>query len=303
MPCAAISTKFAYSGGGGTIHNPAGSFLADARRDEYDGAISPRTHTCVAIATVVGGQGRQVSALGRQDLAAGEVVLLRPGAWHGYENCRALRVWTLLLDPGLMRQELSWAWDDPLLGYLLKDGPYAPKQHGILMFRLSDDALERCATRFQAITELRREPLMRYRGDLIGQVTLLLTELARAADDARDPRELLSTSHVHETVREAMQLLEPRLAHPWTLDGLADALHVSPNYLIRIFKAATGLPPIAYLTRQRIETAALLLINTQETVAQIGASVGWPDQNYFARRFRSHFGLSPSAYRSRGIRN
>jgi AraC family L-rhamnose operon transcriptional activator RhaR len=100
---------------------------------------------------------------------------------------------------------------------------------------------------------------------------------------------------------QAMELLESRLAHPWTLAGLADALHVTPNYLIRIFKSSTGLPPMTYLTRHRVETAAIMLLNTHDTVAQIGTAVGWTDQNYFARRFRAHFGLSPSAYRARSL--
>ncbi|HEY0688196.1 MAG TPA: hypothetical protein VGD71_26205 [Kribbella sp.] len=31
----------------------------------------------------------------------------------------------------------------------------------------------------------------------------------------------------------------------------------------------------------------------------MGEAVGWPDQNYFARRFKSHYGLSASNYRAR----
>ena len=44
--------------------------------------------------------------------------------------------------------------------------------------------------------------------------------------------------------------------------------------------------------------AASLSLDTQP-VTQIGRFVGWPDQNYFARRFKAHFGLSATSYRSR----
>ena len=56
---------------------------------------------------------------------------------------------------------------------------------------------------------------------------------------------------------------------------------------------------MAYLARRRVETAAGLLLHTDQPVTQIGRSVGWPDQNYFARRFKAHFGLSATIYRSR----
>ncbi|HET7516699.1 MAG TPA: helix-turn-helix transcriptional regulator, partial [Actinomycetes bacterium] len=107
------------------------------------------------------------------------------------------------------------------------------------------------------------------------------------------------TGPTHPAVVQAMQLLDSQLTHPWTLGELAARLHLSPGYLLRLFKSSTGMPPMAYLARRRVETAAGLLLHTDQSVTQIGRSVGWPDQNYFARRFKAHFGLSATTYRSR----
>ena len=49
----------------------------------------------------------------------------------------------------------------------------------------------------------------------------------------------------------------------------------------------------------RAEHAATLLLHSDQPVTCIGQAVGWPDQNYFARRFKAHYGLSATAYRAR----
>ena len=103
----------------------------------------------------------------------------------------------------------------------------------------------------------------------------------------------------HPAIGRAMRLLEDRLAHRWTLTELASQLHLAPGYLVRLFKAATGLPPMAYLARLRAEHAATLLLHSDQPVTCIGQAVGWPDQNYFARRFKAHYGLSATTYRAR----
>jgi AraC-like DNA-binding protein len=46
-------------------------------------------------------------------------------------------------------------------------------------------------------------------------------------------------------------------------------------------------------------TAAEMLLHGDESMSEIGQTVGWPDQNYFARRFKAHFGLSGTTYRER----
>ena len=95
-----------------------------------------------------------------------------------------------------------------------------------------------------------------------------------------------------------MRLLEGRIAYRWSLTELAEQLHLAPGYLVRLFKAATGLPPMAYLARLRAENAAALLLNSDQPITRVGQAVGWPDQNYFARRFKAHYGLSASTYRA-----
>ena len=135
---------------------------------------------------------------------------------------------------------------------------------------------------------------------MIARLTLVLGQIARAVAADRE-RFAEPNGPTHPVVTQAIQSLEARLQHPWTLKELAADLHVSSSYL-RIFKSSTGLPPMAYLAKRRVETAAEMLLHGDESMSEIGQTVGWPDQNYFARRFKAHFGLSGTTYQERFAR-
>ena len=57
----------------------------------------PHTHSFVEIAFAIGGAGTHHCVAGRRELSRGDVVLLRPGVWHGYEDCRRPGAVQLLL--------------------------------------------------------------------------------------------------------------------------------------------------------------------------------------------------------------
>jgi transcriptional regulator GlxA family with amidase domain len=67
----------------------------------------------------------------------------------------------------------------------------------------------------------------------------------------------------------------------------------------RRFTAASGLAPIAYVQRLRIEDAKRRLERTETPIDEIGWQVGYEDPAFFRRLFRRTTGLAPGAYRKR----
>ncbi|KID28369.1 Helix-turn-helix domain [Prauserella sp. Am3] len=65
------------------------------------------------------------------------------------------------------------------------------------------------------------------------------------------------------------------IAHRWTLAELAAEVHLSPSQLGRVFTAAFGKSPIAYLTMLRVEKMVSLLRTTDASVSVIAEKVGW----------------------------
>jgi len=67
----------------------------------------------------------------------------------------------------------------------------------------------------------------------------------------------------------------------------------------RRFTQATGLPPLAYVQRLRVEDAKRRLERTDAPVDEVGWKVGYEDPAFFRRLFKRMTGLSPGAYRRR----
>ena len=272
--------------------------LAYAGRHFHDEHNPLHSHSFVEIAFVLAGHATHRSLSGSQPLTAGDVVLLRPGAWHGYDHCHGLELYNCCFSVELLRRELAWTRQDQLLGYLLWTGPYSANGRGMLMTRLDEGARGECEVHLAALDSLWRHPVASYRGDIVGRLSLIFSCLGRALAQSHETQ-LGQVGPAHPAVGQAMRLLESRLAYHWTLTELAEDMHLAPGYLVRLFKAATGLPPMAYLARLRAEHAATLLLQSDQPVTCIGQAVGWPDQNYFARRFKAHYGLSATTYRAR----
>ncbi len=77
----------------------------------------------------------------------------------------------------------------------------------------------------------------------------------------------------------------------------AAGVSINKGYLIECFKSATGLTPLQYRIRIRMEKAKVMLTETTMPIQEIAALIGYTDSLYFSKQFSSYSGMSPVAYR------
>ncbi|QSR84926.1 GlxA family transcriptional regulator [Methylacidimicrobium sp. B4] len=103
--------------------------------------------------------------------------------------------------------------------------------------------------------------------------------------------------HGDSVVRRAQEFLSEAPEKPLSLPELAASCGVSPRTLLRRFRTALGESPGEYRQGLRIERAKQLLANTDRTVEEIVAEVGYDDSRSFRRLFLKQVGISPKRYR------
>lgn len=148
----------------------------------------------------------------------------------------------------------------------------------------------------RALVDAHRRALAEIPARAEGPLLTALTDLARrhrvagVGPPERDP----------EPVRRARAYLEAHYATRVRLATLAEVAGVSVFHLIRIFRAATGLPPYAFLAQVRVSRAAALL-RAGHPVSRVAFLTGFADQSHLTRFFTRLVGVPPGRYQ-RGAR-
>lgn len=99
-------------------------------------------------------------------------------------------------------------------------------------------------------------------------------------------------------VHAAMAYLRENLGTRAGVTELAEMANLSPSHFAALFKSATGMGVIEYLTRLRSARARELLLTTRLSVQDIAEAVGYTDPYYFSRQFRRVNGVSPRTFRA-----
>jgi AraC-like DNA-binding protein len=100
-----------------------------------------------------------------------------------------------------------------------------------------------------------------------------------------------------QQIGRALALLHGHLHQPWTVDSLAHHLAVSRSAFAAKFRELVGEPPLHYLTRLRINAAAVRLRSTDDKLSVIAKATGYESVAAFVKSFKRHMGTTPGDYR------
>ena len=102
-------------------------------------------------------------------------------------------------------------------------------------------------------------------------------------------------------IGKSLVAMHSRPDYAWTVEVMAEEVAMSRSAFASRFVELVGETPMGYLSRWRLNRAALWLRSGDSTLAQVATRVGYQSEAAMSRAFKRCFGLSPGAYRRQSM--
>jgi AraC family transcriptional regulator len=99
-------------------------------------------------------------------------------------------------------------------------------------------------------------------------------------------------------LRKVEDYVRAQLAEDISVDTMAGLVDLSSFHFSRVFKEATGMSPLQFVTRERITRAQQMIRETSLSLIEIAMDVGYTSPSHFAQVFRRVVGVTPTGFRS-----
>ena len=98
-------------------------------------------------------------------------------------------------------------------------------------------------------------------------------------------------------LRKVEDYVREYFAEEISVKRLAELVNLSPFHFSRVFKQATGMTPLQFVTRERITYAQQLIRETSRSLIEIALEVGYASPSSFTKVFRRVTGVTPMEFR------
>ncbi len=149
--------------------------------------------------------------------------------------------------------------------------------------------------------------------DRAGEFGSLAIELSAACNDIRNNQLIIMSrfyafldaiitgssekAEEYYPIRHGIDVLSIEWNKNERISRYAEICGISESYFHMLFKKWAGMSPVDYRNRLRIAHARSILQNSTMSIGEVSAAVGFDDQFYFSRVFKSVTGMSPQKFR------
>lgn len=98
-------------------------------------------------------------------------------------------------------------------------------------------------------------------------------------------------------VRDMLDYIHEHYASPITVSDLADAASICERECQRSFRKILHQPPMDYVQQYRIQMAGKMLLETKDSILEVGLAAGFSNPSHFCKVFRTHMHCSPARFR------
>lgn len=255
----------------GVVYPPKKNDHPALFRPVADGRILPEFQ----MVYITRGEGVFTSQGASYQVKPGSMMLILPGIKHAY------------------RPLIETGWQEHWVGFrggyfsrLLEEGRFSA-ENVFFQTGLHDSILSMFSQIFDEVR--RQQPL--YQMKACALILSLIAEVLTRERRKDQP------NYYQKIVEQAKYLMESNAYSEINLSSISEQLGISTSRLNEIFKTYTSMTPYQYYIHIKIHKAESLLEEADLPVKEVAYRMGFEDQYYFSRLFKSKTGVSPSAWK------
>lgn len=229
----------------------------------------------------------------RHSIQAGDVLVISRRRPHGFERTRGLNLVNIIIRedtlPRLARDLCGLPGYHAL--FTLESVHWRQKSY-VSRLRLNPSDLSQVS---EWADRLEEETLHPGNGGFVLAEAYLILIMGLMARRYGGPSRLLARPE--NGMGRLLSWIETHLHEPLNVPVLAGRAGMSVRSFHRHFQAGTGLAPMDYVIRRRLDSAKdRILADPTARIGEVAARCGFEDSNYFSRVFRAHTGIAPREY-------
>lgn len=274
-------------------HFPCSAYYTDWNLHKIEG-VPWHWHKELEFMTVV--KGKAMIFFGDQSylLEAGDGFFCNSGSLHQIhmEDCQNCCVHSLVFDANLISGGTGTVFDEKYIYPLISSHSFA----GSVLFQSNGPhraVLEHLKYAHQSC----RDEVYGYEYDVryhLSKALLLIFQENKAALSAGT----LDSQQMNR-IRKMLEHIHQNYASPITVSSLAASANICERECQRCFQKILHMTPMEYVQQYRIQMAGKLLMETKDSVLDIGLAVGFYNPSHFCKVFKQHMNCTPAGFRSK----